>query len=149
MGTALSESRFYMWRAVIAMIHADTVVRPHEVNFILENTRHLEMSAEQLSVLNEDIVRPANIDRLFKGITHPHDKEQFFHLARAIAWADGDMDDREREMINALSKIEHDGRDEIVMDEAFRNFADIYINEKSSYRTIQNEEEADVIQFIR
>lgn len=146
MSQGLSDSQFNMWRAVIAMIHADSVVRPHEVNFILENTRELPLSDEQRGMLNDDILRPANIDPLFKAITNPKDKEQFFHLAKAIAWSDGDFNERERDMLHALSMIPHSAKDEELMNEAFKSFADIYMGDRNSS---QKEYGAEVSRLIK
>lgn len=105
-----------MWRAVIAMIHADHVVKPHEINFILEHTRALPMSAEQRSMLKADLSSPVSMDESFSAITSPIDREDFFHLARAIAWADGHFDDRERALLDRLKGNGWAGIDETRQD---------------------------------
>lgn len=101
----VSESRFCMWRAVVAMMHADEVVKPHEVNFILEHIRDEPLSDEQRAVLQEDIKTPATIDVLAAGITHPVDRHDFFHLARAMAWADGELDRSERAVLMRFGEL--------------------------------------------
>ncbi len=104
MNTGLPNSRFNMWRGVVAMMHADFVVKPHEVNFILENTRDLPMTEEQRERLKADLTDPAVIDDVFRHITNPTDKQDFFHLARAIAWSDGHLDEHEAMLLQRLSE---------------------------------------------
>ena len=117
MTSGLPESRFHMWRAVIAMMHADHIVKPHEINFILEHTRPLPMSAEQRSILKEDLSSPpSSIDDLFDLISSPIDREDFFHLARALAWADGHFDEREQALLIRLKGTGWTGMEETRQD---------------------------------
>lgn len=106
-----------MWRAVIAMMHADHVVKPHEINFILENMRQVPMSDEQRSSLRSDLASTVSIDSVFNQITSPIDREDFFHLARALAWADGHFDEREQALLNRLQ-----GGDRIMLDKTRHEF---------------------------
>ncbi len=124
---SISESRFNMWRAVTAMIHVDDVVRPHEINFILENMKSLTLSAEQLEILTEDLRTPGNIEEHFSHITALRDKEDFFHLARAIAWSDGEFDDRERQMLARIHSLPMAPREQTLTEQATRNVSDFYI----------------------
>lgn len=104
----LSKSRFAMWRAVIAMMHADSVVKPHEVNFVLRHIEGLPLSGEQHDVLMKDIQSPISVEKMFYAITNEDDKEDFFHLARALAWADGDFDMMEEDILNRLGGVQVD-----------------------------------------
>lgn len=124
---SLSESRFNMWRAVTAMIHADGVVRPHEINFILENTRKLTLSAEQLETLTEDLRTAGSVVDFFGKITQPKDRHDFFHLARAIAWSDGDFDQREQDLLASIRELAVSPSDIAVVKESVDHFRDIYI----------------------
>ncbi len=130
----MDESRFNMWRAVVAMIHADNVVQPHEVNFILENTRNLKLSESQRTTLVGDISHPADIAALFRGITNRRDKEDFFHLARAISWADGHLDDDEEDMLAQMRKISMEKQDEELLRSSIREFQMIYVEGKVEER---------------
>jgi uncharacterized membrane protein YebE (DUF533 family) len=124
---SLSESRFNMWRAVVAMVHADEIVQPHEINFILENTKTLPLSKEQFEILTEDLRTPADIESHFRKITLPRDKEDFFHLARAIAWSDGEFDETEKAMLHRIRALPMAPQDTAIMEKAIGNFRDIYI----------------------
>lgn len=105
MKSFVSESRFNMWRAVIAMIHADKVVRPHEVHFIMERTKDLDLSEERRAILAEDILTPRAIGPLFRAIDNPKDREDFFHLAHSVCWEDGELDAREVAMLKHVANL--------------------------------------------
>ena len=124
---SISDSRFNMWRAVTAMVHADSVVRPHEVNFIVENIRKLPLSDEQIEILSDDLQTPRDIEVSFREITAPRDREDFFHLARAIAWSDGDFDDREQALLDRIRSLPMAAPDAAMMEDIIKNFHGIYI----------------------
>lgn len=105
----LSKSRFAMWRAVVAVMHADAIVKPHEINFVLQNIEGLPLSEGQRAALMADIQNPASVEEMFFRIINDEDKEDFFHLARALAWADGDFDATEEEVLNRLTYLHVDG----------------------------------------
>lgn len=125
--TGLTESRFNMWRAVIVMAHADSVVKPHEINFIIENTKNLSMTEAQRAALVSDLRNPASMQTVFDKITSPRDKEDFFHFARAICWSDGAMDEAEQALFNHLKNLTLRDGDREVMEKAFVHFKDVYV----------------------
>ena len=109
MRTELDESRFAMWRAVIAMIHVDGVVKPHEVNFILESLRDLPLSEQQRTALNEDISNGQDVAEQFSRISRERDREDFFHFARTVSWSDGDFHEIERDALARLARMVQGG----------------------------------------
>ena len=123
----LNESRFNMWRAVAAMAHADSVVKPHEDHFILENTKELPLSGEQRETLASDLRSPSSMQTVFDKITSPRDKEDFFHFARALCWSDGDFDESERSLFSHLHGLSLRDDDKRVMKHAMAHFNEIYI----------------------
>lgn len=127
MAEGIPESRFNMWRAVVGVIHADHVVKPHEVNFILQSTRDIGLSDDQRAVLAEDIREGKAIETFYEKITSSKDKLDFFHLARAVSWSDGEFDDRERDLLIKLAGIAAKAQDEHLMQESNASFDDIYI----------------------
>ena len=98
----LSHSRFNMWRAVVAMVHADGVVTPHELAFINNYLAELSLSEEQLAQIAEDLQKPQDIFIAFSLIESPEDKRDFFALARALSWCDGDLDAQEEKILKQL-----------------------------------------------
>ncbi len=129
---SISDSRFHMWRAVTAMVHADSVVEPHEVNFIVENIRKLPFTEAQMAVLLGDLKTPVDMEENFLKITAPRDKEDFFHLAQAIAWSDGDFDAQEQALLNKIRALPRAKSDIVLMETALENFRGLYIEGQPS-----------------
>ncbi len=110
----VSDSRFYMWRAVIAMVHADGVVTPHETAFIQDSIKDLGLSQKQIEILSDDLQTPQDSYIMFSKITDPEDKEDYFSLARAIGWSDGNFDKQEKLILKNLEKV-HINEEEVLM----------------------------------
>ena len=115
---AMGASRFAMWRAVIAMVHADDIVTPHEVSFVNEQTKDLEFSDEQLKQMSEDFKTPQDVYKMFAQIQTKQDKRDFFMLARALAWCDGDLAEQEVHIIAVLESQEMANEDRVILQES-------------------------------
>jgi uncharacterized membrane protein YebE (DUF533 family) len=98
----LNNSRFNMWRAVVAMAHADGVVTLPELSFINEYLKEINLSSSQREVIGEDLRNAQDIIVLFSQITEQQDQVDFFALARALSWSDGDFDAQEKKIIKRL-----------------------------------------------
>ena len=96
MSEIVSESRFCMWRAVFAMVHADHVVTDEERDFMENYLEQVAFSDEQKKTLREDMSTAQNVDDMFDLITDPEDQGQFFQFARMLVWSDGDFDEQEK-----------------------------------------------------
>ncbi|PZO89114.1 MAG: hypothetical protein DI626_00170 [Micavibrio aeruginosavorus] len=138
---AVGESRFNMWRAVVSMIHVDGVVTPHEVNCIIEFTRDIPFSDEQRRIIDADISSPQMVKDLFAAISSPRDREYFFHLARAVSWSDGDLDEKEEALLRELGVIGQEGDVLLV---ANRSFDEIYIEGRQA-----NQDDLNIGKLIR
>lgn len=100
--TGVSESRFNMWRCVVAMAHADGVVTPHELSFINDYVKEIDFNKDHLKTIGDDLLNPKDIHELFLRVTDKQDKVDFFALARALSWSDGDYDIQEKKIIKQL-----------------------------------------------
>lgn len=100
----LTESKFYMWRALFAVAHADNVVSNEELRFMTEAMEDLPLCDEQERILREDIINPQDVIEMFKRITNPRHQAQFFKHAKELVWSDGEYDQKEQEMMLALGK---------------------------------------------
>ena len=127
-GEFMNKSRFNMWRAVVAMIHADNVVQPHEIHFIAEQTKNLDLSEEQRGIVNDDMQTPQDINSFFHGMTNPKDKEDFFHFARALSWSDGVFSVNEKDLLENLRNLHMAAEDISIMEEAAKSFQGFYID---------------------
>ncbi len=102
MNKEVSESRFYMWRAIFAMAHADGVVTEEESDFLNEYLSNVSFSDQQKSILKEDLKNPQDVGNMFSKIGDQSDRAQFFYFARMLAWCDGDFDEQEKVILDKL-----------------------------------------------
>ena len=105
MSEGIAESRFYMWRAVVAMVHADGVVTAHELAFVNDYIHDIGLSSEQMKTISQDLQTPQDIYDMYAKIGDIQDKRDFFALARALSWCDGDLDGQEKHIIECLEEI--------------------------------------------
>lgn len=105
MSEGLNESQFFMWRAVVAMAHADGVVTPHELSFINDYLKDMHLSKTQMTIIGLDLKNNQDVYEMFSGITDRQDQKDFFALARALSWCDGDFDAQEKHIIQTLEAL--------------------------------------------
>lgn len=105
MGQGVSESRFYMWRTLFAVAHADNVVTDEEIEFMAHVLEDIDFSDQQTTILKDDIVNAKNIIEMFKGITTQEDRMKFFEFARDLVWVDGDFGSEEQSVMIKLAQM--------------------------------------------
>lgn len=102
----VSESLFYMWRAVICMAHADGIVHQSERDLferIFENMgRAYDIAPAYLDTFRKDLDAPQGIDRLLPHITDPECKSLLIFFSQVVACADGKLDFSEAALIGKL-----------------------------------------------
>lgn len=106
MTAGISESRFNMWRAVVALVHADNEVTQEERDLVENYIRNISFSEEQKSVLREDLEHSQDIGEIFSLITAKEDQAEFFDFARVVSMADGTIDQQEEEIFEKLKSIQ-------------------------------------------
>lgn len=138
MSEGISASRFYMWRAVVAMAHADDIVTPHEVHFLQESMKDVDLNAAQMEILSGDLGVPQDIYMMFSQITEEQDQKNFFKLARIISWSDGDFDAQERHIIEALEKIHMNETSERLLNESKNEVQEIALGANQWTEMLRN-----------
>jgi uncharacterized membrane protein YebE (DUF533 family) len=98
----IDDSKMNMWRAIVALVHADGLQHPEEDAFIQEKIAVLPFTEEQKQVLNEEMKNPSDVNDLFQQITHSGDRSQFIYFARLLFWSDGDFDAQEEHILKFL-----------------------------------------------
>ena len=98
----ISDSQFYMWRAVFALAHADLVITDEETDFMLSSLDTLDLSEQQRTTLENDIRDKQDALLMFQNITAADDQNEFFHLAYNLIWADGDHSPEEEHIIQKI-----------------------------------------------
>ena len=96
----VSKSRFYMWRAVFAMVHADGVVLDDEIEFAEHYLDVVPFSNEQKDRLRADLKDAQDLGDMLSRVSDPEDYGQFFQFARMLVWCDGDLDHQEDKILN-------------------------------------------------
>jgi len=104
----ISESRMFMWRAVVAMVHADEQVMPQEKSFVENILQEETFSEEQRQALIQDLMNPNTCSKMFTRIKDAHDIEDYFVYARSISWCDGDFSCQEKKIISKLDSLYED-----------------------------------------
>ena len=104
MTDSITESRFYMWRALFAIAHADEVVSNEERSFMNKTLHDYPFSAAQTQILEQDMLVKQDVSALFGKITDPQDRSQFFDYARTLVWCDGDYGEKEQKILLQLKR---------------------------------------------
>lgn len=106
MTQGLSESRFYMWRAVVALAHADGRVTPEERELVESYLGALPATEKQKETLREDLLYAQEVGDMFEKISEPEDRGEFFQFARIMNWADGDLDAQEDKIFEKVQSLQ-------------------------------------------
>lgn len=142
MSDGISESRFYMWRAVFAMAHADHVITGDERAFMENYLRHVPFSPEQAATLREDMGEAQDVNEMLDMVSEPEDQSAFFQFARELVWCDGDLAKQEEAIkarLNAeqMSRLNLD-RLELELD---RSRAEAKMRKTKEYREMEDDAE--------
>lgn len=115
-----SSSKFYMWRTIIVIAHADGTVCGDEriyLENVFERLRDTtDITEEQYNRLLQDLNEKQDILDMLNQVTDPRYKGQVMHFAQLLAAKDGIICDDEQRLLN---QIEH----EIMQDENIRSVA--------------------------
>lgn len=121
--TTVSESEFFMWRAVFAFALVDNMLSLEEQKLLHTYLNAVRFSREQLDTLKDDFTTPQNVESLYRKITDPAHKERFCVLARALVWCEGDMEKQEEAILKRVSCLAKGADDDVL--QRTRNHADL------------------------
>ncbi len=102
-GQVLSQSRFYMWRAVFAMAHVDGKVTDEEIAFAEQYLDRAPFSEEQVKVLRDDLHAPKAVGEMLAQVSDTGDQADFFQFSQMLAWADGDYSAQEKALVDRMT----------------------------------------------
>ena len=111
----ITESEFYMWRAIYAFSLVDNVLSLEEQKLLKSYSNSVPFSQTQINILRNDFKKPQNVETLYYKITNPKDKERFCILARAIAWCEGNVDKQEEAILKKISCFAGEADNEILL----------------------------------
>ena len=105
MEKSVSDSRFFMWRTLFAVAHADNIVTSEEIEFMAHVLEDINFSDYQTRILKNDIMNAQDPIVMFKGIDDQDDRIKFFEFARDLVWVDGDFGSEEQSVMIKLGGI--------------------------------------------
>lgn len=132
----ITESEFYMWRAVFAFAYVDNVLSLEEQELLQSYLAQVPFSSAQRIILKEDLRDPKNVVGLYKKITSPEDKKRFCVLARAIVWCEGDVTEQERAILKKVSCFGEKEEQEILHSTRDHPHIEAYYNQYAKSGTI-------------
>jgi len=100
----VTESQFYMWRAVFAMAHADDVIEPSEAEMMSAVIWDFDFSEEQRTILEKDIVHKQDVMDMFRLIPDEKDRLNFFEFAYQMAKVDGVFSEAEQNILTQIQR---------------------------------------------
>ena len=106
----MTDSQLNMWRAVIAIAHADGTVQQEEKDYLYKTLANIDRSynltdAQRMALAN-DLKTPQNISTLIPLITDPQHRAMLVHFGEVLAWADNEISVDEEAILKKL----HDGQ---------------------------------------
>lgn len=102
MGNNMTDSRFNMWRCLVALVHADHRISPEEKEFFTKRFDKLRLSEEQKSILLNELQNPQKVEDIFNKITDREDKATLIYFARLLFWSDGEFAKQEEKILKHL-----------------------------------------------
>jgi|SaaInlStandDraft_2_1057019.scaffolds.fasta_scaffold128081_2 tellurite resistance protein len=99
----LTESKFNMWRACIAIIHLDGKITPEEKEWAEEKIKLIPFNADQENILIGDLQGGVELSSVILKVEDKKDKAFLVHMVRVIGFIDGDFSSSEK---RACEKLE-------------------------------------------
>ena len=123
----VSESKFNMWRACVAIIHADGKVDPAEQKWFNERIDFGGFSEEQRSALKEDMQTGVSFSDVIGKVTEKKDRAFLLSQVRVISNLDHDFSDVEKNIYHDLEKdvladVDVDHMEEVIADMEQQSF---------------------------
>ena len=107
----VGHSKFYMFRCLIAMAHADGVIADEERAYISAFTNRLDFTEEQLNTIENDFDEAQSVQDLMRHINDPVFRGQVPYFARLMAHKDGNLHPSEDEMLKKMHATAVEGLD--------------------------------------
>lgn len=123
--TPFNISKFYMWRCVITMAHADDLLHEDELEYlenVFSNMVRVGMSDEQLATLRDDLKTPHDVSEFLPLVEDPVYRGQIVYFARLLACKDGEFHPSEESLLAKLHVTVTEGLDvEGICEDVHRN----------------------------
>ncbi len=85
----MTESKFHMWRAAVALIHVDGEVSREETQWIRSHLAKIPFSECQWEVLISEMDHPVKLNKIIPQIYEAKDRASLLHFAHILFRKDG------------------------------------------------------------
>lgn len=99
----LTESKFHMWRATVAIAHCDGIISKEEIAWLKDHLDKIPFSKIQLEIIQNDLNDGLTLDEVLPDVTNLNDRALLLHLANNLFRQDG-FDDIEKVQYQQLEK---------------------------------------------
>lgn len=110
-----SHSRFYKWRCITSMAHADGVLHEQEVEYLESIFQNMlksgALTQEAYETLQKDIQKPQPPFEMLIKINDPAYRAQVIYFARLLAHKDGEAHPSEQQLLEKLHFAVVEGMD--------------------------------------
>lgn len=100
---SLTDSKFNMWRACMAVVRLDGKVTTDEMDWVVEKLKLIPFSDAQRKILEEDFKVGTSASSLIEKITDKKDRAFLLHMIRVIGHLDNDFSDEEKQLFKTLN----------------------------------------------
>ncbi len=106
----ISESKFNMWRATLAVVHLDGVLTEEEKNWGKKRIEHIsrlfKLSEDQMTILEDDLNKGGvDFATIIPKITDRSDLAFLVHQIRVVGHLDSDFSAQEKDMYKKISDL--------------------------------------------
>ena len=128
----LTESKFNMWRATVAIAHCDGIVSDEEISWLKDHFDKIPFSKEQLETIQNDIDNGLTINEVLPNVTHLNDRALLLHFANNLFRQDGFED---------IEKVQYEQLEQTIMCDVDLMSAVKKVEMEMAKVTIKEEEE--------
>lgn len=124
----VSHAQLYMWRAIIAIAHADGRIDLGEEAWFLRLIQHLKLRCQltqaQENILRQDLAEPPGVTDMLRQINEPAMRANVIHYAGIVAHLDGLRRPSQEAIIRRLRADQMDALDLDMLHEEARHVID-------------------------
>jgi len=98
----MTDSRFHMWRTLVALVHIDHQITEEERSFFLDRLHSLSFTEEQENTIKNEMGDAQDVTPLFEKVTDKEDRATLIYFARLLFWSDGEFVMQEEKILESL-----------------------------------------------
>jgi uncharacterized membrane protein YebE (DUF533 family) len=100
---SITDSRFAMWRAAVALAWVDGRMKHEEIELLNNSAQINAFTDEQKKIFENDLKTPLKLNDVFSQITDPRDRAHLINFARRLFHTDLDFSKSEEMVLKDLT----------------------------------------------